>query len=95
MIRECWLQRKMLAYFLRALNEGTIFEGKEQEIYSSIYEYEHSGWVLGYQSFAEYHQDIDTVVIFFNNTTDNDLMLWNLAEILCGRIEKILRRQGI
>jgi hypothetical protein len=55
-----------------------------------IYIVEHRKWVLGYQSFAEYHEDIDTVVIFFNNTTDNDLMLWNLAEILKNRIVKII-----
>jgi len=29
-----------------------LFETGEQEIYSSIYEYEHAGWVPGYQSFA-------------------------------------------
>ncbi|MEM1003011.1 MAG: serine hydrolase domain-containing protein [Bacteroidota bacterium] len=79
--------------FLRALNEGTIFKGKEQEIYSSVYEYNHTGWVLGYQSFANYYTDIDTVVILFNNTTDNDLILWNLAEILEGRIVKIIEKR--
>ena len=39
--------------FLRALNDGSVFGPGEQEIYSSIYKYEHSGWVPGYQSFAE------------------------------------------
>lgn len=34
--------------FLRALNDGSLFEPGEQEIYASIYEYEHSGWVPGY-----------------------------------------------
>ena len=80
--------------FLRALNDGSIFEGDEQEIYASIYEFNHSGWVLGYQSFAEYHADIDTVVVLFNNTTDNDLLLWNLSEILNGRIFKILKNRS-
>ncbi|WP_115461781.1 serine hydrolase domain-containing protein [Winogradskyella aurantiaca] len=80
--------------FLRALNDGSIFEDDEQEIYASIYEFNHSGWVLGYQSFAEYHADIDTVVILFNNTTDNDLLLWNLSEILNGRILKILKNRS-
>ena len=76
--------------FLRALNDGSLFEEGEQEIYSSIYVYEHTGWVPGYQSFAEYHQDIDTVVIQFNNTTDSELYIWNLAEIVNGRIVKII-----
>ncbi len=77
--------------FLRALNDGSVFGEGEQEIYSSIYEYEHSGWVIGYQSFAEYHEDIDAVVIEFYNTTDPKLYLWNLSEIVNSRIVKILR----
>ena len=79
--------------FLRALNDGSLFDKGEQEIYSSIYEYKHSGWVPGYQSFAEYHKDIDTVVILFNNTTDPKLYIWNLSEIVYSRIVKILRRK--
>ncbi len=80
-----------LGIFLRTLNDGSLFEEGEKEIYSSIYEYEHAGWVPGYQSFAEYHEDMDTVVILFNNTTDPQLYLWNLAEIVKGRIVKIIR----
>ena len=80
-----------VAIFLRALNDGSLLDKEEQEIYSSIYMYEHSGWVPGYQSFAEYHEDIDTVVIQFNNTNDSKLYMWNLAEISINRIVKILR----
>ena len=78
--------------FLRALNDGSVFNEGEQEIYSSIYVYEHTGLLVGYQSFAEYHKDIDTVVIQFNNTTNFDGYDWNLAEIVINRIVKILRR---
>ncbi len=78
--------------FLRALNDGTLFDEDEQEIYSSIYEYEHSGWVPGYQSFANYYKDFDTVVIHFYSTTDPDLIMWNMSEIVNGRISKILQR---
>ena len=76
--------------FLRALNDGSVFDEGEQAIYSSIYVYKHSGWIPGYQSFAEYHEDIDTVIIQFNNTTDAKLYLWNLAEIEYSRIVKIV-----
>jgi D-alanyl-D-alanine carboxypeptidase len=79
--------------FLRALNDGSLFDEGEQAIYSSIYVYDHSGWVPGYQSFAEYHEDIDTVVILFNNTTDPKLYMWNLSEIVINRIVKILRNK--
>ena len=58
----------------------------------SLYEYEHTGWVPGYQSIAEYHEDIDAVVIQFNNTTDNKLFMWNLSEIVYSRIVKILKK---
>jgi CubicO group peptidase (beta-lactamase class C family) len=79
--------------FLRALNDGSLFEPGEQEIYSSIYEYEHGGWVPGYQSFAKYHKDLDAVVIEFYSTTDSKLYMWNLSEIINNRIVKILKRQ--
>ncbi|HKL02624.1 MAG TPA: serine hydrolase domain-containing protein, partial [Cryomorphaceae bacterium] len=86
--------------FLRALNDdclsgrkGTLFEPGEQDIYASIYECEHSGWVPGYQSFANYHEDIDAVVIQFYSTTDPHLYYWNLSEIINSRIGKILKKQ--
>jgi CubicO group peptidase (beta-lactamase class C family) len=79
--------------FLRALNDGSIFETGEQEIYASVYEYEHSGWVPGYQSFAKYHKDLDAVVILFYSTTDSKLYNWNLSEIINNRIVKILKKQ--
>ena len=76
---------------LRALNEGSFFEEGEQDIYSSIYQYNHTGLIPGYQSFARYHGDIDTVVIQFVNTTDFEGNVWSLAEIVYSRIVKILR----
>ncbi len=82
-----------VAIFLRALNDGSLFEEGEQEIYSSIYKHEHAGWVPGYQSFAKYHKDIDTVVIEFYNTTDPKLYNWNLSEIINNRIVKIIKKQ--
>ncbi len=78
--------------FLRALNDGSLFEKGEQEIYSSIYKYEHAGWVPGYQSFAKYHSDLDAVIIEFYSTTDPKLYNWNLSEIINNRIVKILKR---
>ncbi|MCW3789290.1 serine hydrolase domain-containing protein [Plebeiibacterium sediminum] len=79
--------------FLRALNDGSIFKPGEKEIYSSVYEYKHGGWVPGYQSFAEYHKDIDAVIVEFYSTTDSKLYNWNLSEIINNRIVKILKRQ--
>ena len=78
--------------FLRALNDGSLFEPGEQELYASIYEYEHAGWVPGYQSFAKYHNDLDAVVIEFYSTTDPKLLYWNLSEIINSRIAKILKK---
>ncbi len=80
--------------FLRALNDGSLFAPGEREIYASIYEYEHSGWVPGYQSFAKYHKDIDAVIVEFYSTTDPKLYNWNLSEIINNRIVKIIRKKN-
>lgn len=79
--------------FIRALNDGSVFDEGEQAIYSSIYVYEHGGLVPGYQSLAEYHKDIDTVVVQFINTTDFEGYEWNLSEITINRIVKILKQR--
>ncbi len=80
--------------FLRALNDGSLFESGEQEIYSSIYGYDHTGLIPGYQSIAKYHPDLDAVVIQFVNTTNFDGYTWNLSEIVYNRIVKILRKES-
>jgi D-alanyl-D-alanine carboxypeptidase len=80
--------------FLRALNDGSVFDKGEQEIYASIYEYEHDGWVPGYQSFAKYNKELDAVIIAFYSTTDPKLYNWNLSEIINNRIVKILKRKN-
>ena len=83
-----------LGKFIRALNDGSVFKDKkEQEIYSSIYEYEHTGLIPGYQTIAKYHNDVDAVVIQFTNTVDFEGYNWNLSEIEYNRILKILRRK--
>lgn len=80
--------------FLRALNDRSVFDKGEQEIYASIYEYEHDGWVPGYQSFAKYNKELDAVIIAFYSTTDPKLYNWNLSEIINNRIVKILKRKN-
>ncbi len=79
--------------FLRALNDGSLFDEGEQEIYSSIYVFDHTGLIPGYQSIAKYHKDIDTVVIQFVNTTDFDGYEWNLSKIIYRRIVKLVRSE--
>ncbi len=80
--------------FLRALNDGSVFEPGENEIYSSIYKYNHTGLIPGYQSIAKYFADMDAVVIQFNNTTNFDGYDWNLAEIIYNRNVKIQKRKS-
>ncbi|NJB86907.1 CubicO group peptidase (beta-lactamase class C family) [Lewinella marina] len=80
--------------FLRALNDGTLFAEGEREIYGSLYAFQHTGLVAGYQSIARYHGDIDAVVVQFTNTTDFDGYHWSLSELLYGRILKIMRGQS-
>ena len=48
-----------LGKFIRALNEGLVFKDiNEQEVYTSIYKYEHTGLIPGYQTIAKFHKDI-------------------------------------
>lgn len=77
--------------FLRALNDGSLFTDAERSIYASLYEYGHTGWVLGHSSRAHYHPDMDTVVIQFVNTTGNDTVI--LTGIVYDRIIGILRQR--
>lgn len=76
--------------FLRALNDGTLLNQQEQVVYSSVYGYEHTGLLPGYQSIARYHKDIDTVVIQFVNTSGGDM--WTISEIIYNRIVRILSK---
>lgn len=75
--------------FLRALNDGSLLNESEQAIYSSVYVYEHTGWVFGYLSCAKYHKDIDTVVVQFVNTSNLE-EFHALTEVICDRIGQIL-----
>jgi CubicO group peptidase (beta-lactamase class C family) len=74
--------------FLRALNDGSLLNGREQAIYTSIYVYEHTGLLPGYASIARYHKDLDAVVVQFVNASGGNT--WNLSEIAYNRIIKIL-----
>ncbi|MDF2157302.1 serine hydrolase domain-containing protein [Algoriphagus sp. CAU 1675] len=76
--------------FLRILNDGSLLNDDEQAIYSSIYDYGHTGLVPGYSSIARYHADIDAVVIQFVNTSGGDT--WTISEMIYNRIVKILKK---
>jgi len=78
--------------FLRALIDGSLFNDDEQAIYSSIYKYEHTGLLLGYQSIARFHKDIDAVVIQFINTSGGNS--WSKSESVYRRIIRILEREN-
>lgn len=81
-----------LSTFIRALNEGTVFKDEEeQKIYSSLYEFGHTGLIPGYQTIAKYHPEMDAVVIQFTNTVNFDGYNWNLSEVMYSRILKILK----
>ncbi len=75
--------------FLRALNDGSLLNDAEQAIYSEIYEYDHTGWLLGYQSIARYFKDTDTVVVEFVNSTGGEMEL--ITNIVFERIAQIVR----
>lgn len=83
---------KDVGIFLRALIDGSLLNEDEQAIYSSVYQYEHTGELPGYQSIARYHKDIDAVVIQFTNTSGGDS--WMKSESVYRRIIKILKNEN-
>lgn len=76
--------------FIRALNDGSLLTDSEQTIYSSLYQYGHTGLLPGYSSIARYHKDIDAVVVLLVNTNGGDS--WSILEIVYQRIIDILHR---
>ncbi|TRZ45103.1 serine hydrolase domain-containing protein [Robertkochia solimangrovi] len=85
-----------LGTFIRALNDGSVFTDKqEQEIYASIYRFEHTGLIPGYQTIAKYFSDLDAVVIQFTNTVDFEGYNWSLSEIMYNRIVKIIEDNSL
>jgi CubicO group peptidase (beta-lactamase class C family) len=83
-----------VAVFVKALVDGTLFTSAEQRIYSSLYEYEHTGWIPGYTSIVRYHSDIDAVVVMFVNTSF-DQLFWLDLERVYGRVVQVLKRNPL
>jgi D-alanyl-D-alanine carboxypeptidase len=81
-----------VAIFLRALIDGSLFDGDEAEIYASIYVYEHTGLVPGYCSIAKYHEALDAVVVQFVNTSGEDT--WFKTEKVYNRVIRILEKEA-
>lgn len=77
--------------FLRAMHDGSLFTEEEQETYSSVYFYEHTGLLPGYQSWAQYSEESDAIVIQFVNTTGG--YSWEKGAIIKNRIFKIIERR--
>lgn len=78
-----------VSIFLRALIDGTLFSPEEQVIYSSVYTYEHTGWLPGYTSIARHHPQMDAVVVQFVNTSGKEIY-WLELKRLYKRIVRIL-----
>ena len=77
--------------FLRALIDGSLLDEDEQAIYTSLYKYEHTGLLPGYQSIAKYNPDLDAVIVQFVNTSGPNM--WMKSETVYRRIVRILKKQ--
>lgn len=82
---------KDVATFVKALNDGSLFNSHEQALYQSLYLASHDGWLLGYLSFARYDEESDTVVVLFTNTSGDEP--WLIGDITCKRIQNILHNR--
>lgn len=78
-----------IGIFIRALNTGSLLTDEEKRIYP--YWYQHSGWLPGYQSIANYYADIDAVVVVFINTTGYGSE--NIASSTLSQILSLLRAE--
>ncbi|MEO0600855.1 MAG: serine hydrolase domain-containing protein [Myxococcota bacterium] len=78
--------------FVRALVDGTLLMPDEQAIYTSLYPYEHTGWLNGYTSIVRYHSDVDAVVVQFVNTS-SDGLFWLDLERVYSRAVRIVERE--
>lgn len=87
-----------VSVFLRALIDGSLLNKTEQDIYSSIYKYEHTGLLPGYSSIARYDKDLDAVVVLFINTSGEGNWLsrggktWQQMERVYSRVMRILKK---
>lgn len=77
--------------FLRALHDGSLLSPAAQALYDSVYVYDHTGLVPGYQSIARYHPTIDAIVVQFISTSGGDT--WTLGSIIYNRIIDIIEAQ--
>ncbi len=82
-----------VAIFLRGLIDGTLLNDDEQAIYSSVYEYEHTGWLNGYTSIVRYYGDIDAVVVQFVNTSKGE-MFWIGLERSYNKIVHAIKKES-
>ena len=82
-----------VSIFLRALIDGTLLSPEQQAIYTSVYPYEHTGWLPGYTSIARYHPDIDAVVVQFVNTSGKEIY-WVKLKRVYRRIIRILKEDN-
>lgn len=80
--------------FVRALNDGSLLSPRQQAIYDSVYDREHTGWVPGYQSIARYEQELDTVVVQFTGITGGMGESELLARVNYSRVLRILHKQA-
>ena len=58
---------KDIAIFMRALNTGVLLNAEEKRVYASVYWFNHTGWLPGYQSVANYQQNIDAILQFYRS----------------------------
>ncbi len=74
--------------FLRALIDGSLLSAEEQEVYTSVYPYEHTGLLPGYQSIARYHEELDAVVVQFTGNSGGNA--WMKSERIYKKVVKAL-----
>ena len=78
-----------VAVFIKAINEQTLLTSTEHELYASLYDFDHTGFLPGYKSIARYDHNLNASIVLFANTSGKNS--WSKFENLYKRIVKILK----
>ena len=81
----------MAAFCSGLLVGGDLLIAEEQDTYSRLYWYSHSGWLPGFQSIANYEDSIDAVVVLFLNNTGGNSE--NIISTTYNSVLGVLRRE--
>lgn len=78
-----------VAIFHRALINGSFFSPEEKALYESLYPYDHTGLLPGYQSIVRFFPEQDMIIVLLMNKSGGNN--WIVGEAIYDRIFNIVK----